>query len=326
MTDANSKNKDRKGQEASEPTINKAAELGQLLRGCREKAGLTIDRVAASTRISHPFIEALESGDLKKLPAEVFGRGFIRNLCKLYNEDPEPMLAVFDEALKGDQRPRHASDSLQPSVQQNSSAFPSIGLQKWIGFSSFLQRIKITPYSLIISVLAVLLIASIFYIASSRKNLLQSVSSTSKSLFKKSLSTSVDKASPINKVVSPAEVERQAIAHVETVETPDLDEETQHVANEMEKSSLAPDGNWIELQVKQRVQVMIDQDGQGWNNETLEPESYQYRFNDVLKVVLANPESVDISFNGKPLVQAGQGERTRRLTFRSGSFEDIKTN
>ncbi|MDQ3231390.1 MAG: helix-turn-helix domain-containing protein, partial [Pseudobdellovibrionaceae bacterium] len=78
--------------------------FGAILKAAREQSGFSIERAAMATRISPPFVEALERGDVAKLPGAVFGRGFIRNLCKVYGVDPAEVLGAFERninAVKG---------------------------------------------------------------------------------------------------------------------------------------------------------------------------------------------------------------------------------
>ena len=70
--------------------------FGAMFRAARESSGFTVERAAMATRISQPFIEALERDAFDKLPGAVFGRGFIRNLCKTYGKDSTEFLAAFD--------------------------------------------------------------------------------------------------------------------------------------------------------------------------------------------------------------------------------------
>ncbi|MFW7380305.1 MAG: RodZ domain-containing protein [Oligoflexus sp.] len=323
MTEASGKQKDRKGQSSCETTVDRRIELGEMMRMSRENSGYSIERVATATRISYPFIEALESGQLQKLPAEAFSRGFIRNLCKVYNEDPKPMLQAFEIALRGDQRLKanYQADSLQPKVRQESRLFPSIGLTRRLLFSKPIQRLKSAPYPIYLAGIAVLVVSMLVGWFAWRNDGFDHLMTQSGKLWQDVKTSSIESSMPASTTPSVEAVDHHE-QEVHAVAVND-DTEDQAIAKEMEKKALAAEGNWIELQVKKRVQVMIERDGQGWSNETLEPESYQYRFQDVLQVVLGNPESVDITFNGKPLAQSGQGGPVRRITFRNGKSEEV---
>lgn len=85
-----------------EPTVAQAAEPtpapvavaeGSPLAVARVAAGLSIADVGRQLKLSGWQVEALESGDYKRLPGPVFVRGFIRNYARLLKIDPAPLLA-----------------------------------------------------------------------------------------------------------------------------------------------------------------------------------------------------------------------------------------
>ena len=66
---------------------------GSRLTAARTAAGLSIAEVARHLKLSPLQVEALETGDHKKLPGPVFVRGFMRNYARLVNLDPVPLIA-----------------------------------------------------------------------------------------------------------------------------------------------------------------------------------------------------------------------------------------
>jgi cytoskeleton protein RodZ len=73
--------------------------LGQRLRQARESRGLTLDAVAATTRIPLPLLEHIENDAYSDLPADVYLRGFVRSYCRAV-QLPEPgVLELLDKAL-----------------------------------------------------------------------------------------------------------------------------------------------------------------------------------------------------------------------------------
>ena len=68
------------------------ADIGITLRSARVKKGLTIDQVAADTRISTRFLEALEDEAFEELPAPVYVRGFLRSYANYLHIDAQPLL------------------------------------------------------------------------------------------------------------------------------------------------------------------------------------------------------------------------------------------
>ena len=77
-------------------------DVGTLLRRTRERQGLSIEQLSQTTKIHHATIEALESNDVDRLPANVYTRGFIRAYAREVGLDPddtvEQYLAQFQDA------------------------------------------------------------------------------------------------------------------------------------------------------------------------------------------------------------------------------------
>ncbi|MDP6943048.1 MAG: helix-turn-helix domain-containing protein [Myxococcota bacterium] len=66
--------------------------IGHTLQKAREARGLSVEDVARVTRISRATIEALEADDRAALPAEVYVRGFTRNIASILGLDPQELL------------------------------------------------------------------------------------------------------------------------------------------------------------------------------------------------------------------------------------------
>lgn len=89
----------QKPQDATLSREELAKNFGESLRQSREAVGYSLERAAIATKISLSFIQALESGELHRLPGSVFARGFIRNLCKIYQKDAASFLDAFEMAV-----------------------------------------------------------------------------------------------------------------------------------------------------------------------------------------------------------------------------------
>jgi cytoskeleton protein RodZ len=70
--------------------------LGSELAAAREALGLSLDDVAASTRIRATLIQAIEHDDFAPCGGAVYARGHIRSIARAVGLDPEPLLATFD--------------------------------------------------------------------------------------------------------------------------------------------------------------------------------------------------------------------------------------
>ena len=69
--------------------------LGNTLRTAREACGLTTSELAARTHMLVQIVEGLENEDFRRIPAPIYGRGFIKLYCEAVNLDPKPLQAEF---------------------------------------------------------------------------------------------------------------------------------------------------------------------------------------------------------------------------------------
>ena len=72
-------------------------DIGTTLRNARERRGLSIEELAATTRITLPVLRALEHNTFDTVPSGIFVRGFIRSYAREVGLDPEEMVAQFLE-------------------------------------------------------------------------------------------------------------------------------------------------------------------------------------------------------------------------------------
>lgn len=75
--------------------------FGEHLKRERELRGVTLEEVAAATRISPRFLEAIENEQWDRLPGGAFNRGFIRSVARYLGLDEENMVAEYALETKG---------------------------------------------------------------------------------------------------------------------------------------------------------------------------------------------------------------------------------
>lgn len=68
--------------------------VGDRLRMAREQAGMTLEQLAAETRIPQRHLELIEAGEWNALPARTYATGFARTYAKEVGLDPR---AIVDE-------------------------------------------------------------------------------------------------------------------------------------------------------------------------------------------------------------------------------------
>ncbi len=78
--------------------------VGPQLRAAREGKGLTIDQVAAETRISRRHIEHIEEGAFHTLPGRTYAVGFAKTIAKVVGLSQDDVAAMV-RAEMGDESP-----------------------------------------------------------------------------------------------------------------------------------------------------------------------------------------------------------------------------
>lgn len=83
--------------------------IGQTLAEARERAGLSVDQVAAATRIRRTLVLGIERDDYSACGGDFYARGHLRTIAQKVGVDPQPLIAQFD-AERPEAAPPRASD------------------------------------------------------------------------------------------------------------------------------------------------------------------------------------------------------------------------
>ncbi len=124
-------------------TTFKVQTIGEILSEARRKKQLSLKQVAEITKIRAEYLKALEEGNYSAFASEVYLKGFLKNYAKFLEIDPKRALALY--------RRENAEQ------KQNSIKSPDIKLKEKINPT-------LTPEKLIVSVVAIVAIAIIYYL------------------------------------------------------------------------------------------------------------------------------------------------------------------
>jgi cytoskeleton protein RodZ len=80
-------------------------DFGGKLRRARERRGVSLRQISASTKISIGALEALERNDTSKLPGGIFSRAFVRSYAIEVGLDPDETVREFLELFYGEPPP-----------------------------------------------------------------------------------------------------------------------------------------------------------------------------------------------------------------------------
>jgi len=99
-----------------------SGDFGSMLKAAREKRGVSLRRLADTTKISVAALEALERNDISRLPGGIYSRSFVRSYALQVGLDPdrtiERFLEQFPEAAVA---PGHALAEQQQEEEEHDS-------------------------------------------------------------------------------------------------------------------------------------------------------------------------------------------------------------
>lgn len=120
-----------------EPTVEpmdeaepaEVASAGQRLRAAREEKGLSLEDVAAQTRIPRRHLESLENGDWERLPAPTYTTGFAKSYASVVGLDRGEIYEQLRGEMGGVRPTAAASEVFEP-------ADPARTMPKWLVFGA----------------------------------------------------------------------------------------------------------------------------------------------------------------------------------------------
>jgi cytoskeleton protein RodZ len=138
------------------------ADFGAYLREARERRGVSLREIAATTRISLSALEALERNNISRLPGGIFTRAFVRAYAREVGLDPERTVREFvarfprESVTEGSTYPPQAHEDLDTEREKRPSrlrgSFRVVGVVvpvllaiAYFGFSDRLWKWSRTP-------------------------------------------------------------------------------------------------------------------------------------------------------------------------------------
>jgi transcriptional regulator with XRE-family HTH domain len=108
--------------------------FGRRLRSERERRGIALESIAASTKIKASLLADLERGDLSKWPRGIFRRAFVREYAARVGFAPEPIVAefvrLFPDEGSGHPRISEQSSELRLTLADGGRpALPTLAIQ-----------------------------------------------------------------------------------------------------------------------------------------------------------------------------------------------------
>jgi len=126
------------------------AEFCRHLKAAREKAGISLEQIAAATKISRSLFSDLERNNLSRWPKGIYRRSYFRGYMAAINLAPETMVAEFARLFPDDDS---AAATLTHEIERGSAL--TLTLAEDQGWSMLGTRKQLAATALDLSVVSV---------------------------------------------------------------------------------------------------------------------------------------------------------------------------
>ena len=267
--------------------------IGDTLRAERERQNLSIKDIEKGTSIRALYIEAIEKGEYKTLPGDVYTKGFIRNYAnflkldadaavKQYNEENHPDVVAAQEAAAQAEAAAKAEQEKQSVPRMTVKKTAPAREERRATRSDFEARVESSHHrqTLVMGLVAVVVIAAgaFFLFGTEDDSAATKAPQTKVTTQAKSSSSSAAKPQPA--VAAPVE-QKKAYTDVQ-----------------------------VSAKFSARCWVSVKADGKEIFEGTIEQgESKEWKANKELKLTAGNAGAVDLTFNGENKGKlGGEGE------------------
>ena len=276
--------------------------VGDILRSEREKQRLTIKDVENETSIRALYIEAIEKGDQKALPSEVYVKGFIRNYADFLHLDADALARQYREEIHGIEEAAPVVAAIPVAEGGEHGPFSSGS-----DFRERVQKSHRTQYILVtVGVILIAFIGSIYYFFGDEPAAKQKPNSAaSGGMIRQEPPVVRSSASSSKESVSPAA-------------EPSMESAT---------AAAASVNRGVEVSAKftGRCWIQAVTDGKVVYEGTAEPnQTLSWKGADRIAVTVGNAGAVDIVYNGRSLGRLGKEGDVVEKRFTRDKVEDVK--
>ncbi len=140
-------------------------ELGEYLRQMRESRGVSLEEVAAATKVNIRYLNAIEEGQYDILPPDVYVRGFLTAYGEYLGIEPEELFTRF-EADKPKRKRRLFAPKQETAVPRTVPRTISEGAEPTkIGLAEIWNYIKAVPAIAYIFAFAIIIIGTVIILS-----------------------------------------------------------------------------------------------------------------------------------------------------------------
>jgi cytoskeleton protein RodZ len=255
-------------------------ELGTSFRRSRASLNLSIDKIAAETRINPRFLEAIENERFDLLPGGIFNRGFIRAYAVRLGLDPEEAVQGYEKSFRGGD-----AEPLQQETERGRG-----------------KTTKIPVYYVALAGLVILVV--VFYFLTRHKE-------------PPSTATNPPVAEP--PAIAPSEISPVEIPVPEPTATAGLVSVPSPEAPSAKPAPVAASPNssvMIELEVREESWFKLSSDGSDVVNSEVLPAgtTRHYTAASSMNISIGNAAGIALRVNGQPVSSLGRTGQVRNIT------------
>jgi cytoskeleton protein RodZ len=94
--------------------------VGELLKKAREESGKNLKEISNILKIRYDYLHAIEEEDFKKLPEEVYIKGYIREYAEFLNIDPQAAINAYIQQTSPPKVEKPDISEIQPADKKKS--------------------------------------------------------------------------------------------------------------------------------------------------------------------------------------------------------------
>lgn len=322
-------------------SVNSAAEAAEifakLLTERLRAKGLSRDEVIQLTKINYKFVDALLAGQFSELPGDVFGRGFVKNICKLLGTGNDDLLAWFNRGCGEGLVAEVPAPGTKVMNAKKDARFFFEGTGRKKGYRSFIVFAGGIILTLLVSLTVVYLVR--YYSEPKDNSTAADLALNDENGNESATSSAISEAKP-EKVAGEVGVGESAptqpaqpveVTQTQAISTPGKQVETVSSANGEVLTSTASvpagtagagNGNdLLEIEVREPVKIRKKIGDEIPTVTEFSPQTYSYKVEGKAELLIYDAGAVRIRFAGRDLGDLGAKGRVRRLVFVSEKQE-----
>jgi cytoskeletal protein RodZ len=262
--------------------------FGASLKRARESKGISLDQIAAETRISTRFLKAIENEEFNLLPGGIFNKGFVRAFAEKVGLNPDETVAEY-ERLIGTPRPVEPAAAPAPTPPPTPQPAPA---RK--------DRKERTLYP--VALAALIVVIAVFYFLTRESGRTSETTETTTATQPQVAAAPAAPAPPPPENAPPTESQPK-VATVEPV-----------------GRSLT-----LEIQAQQQTWIRVISDGTTVNaGEILEPGmARKFTAQNTIKLSVGNAAGLNLKLNDKSMKPLGKSGQVREVTITPDTAKDF---